>query len=306
MRKILLAILLIFLLLIVGVYLYPTPKQTFDEVYGRVDEETAVSLQTFRQTHTPKSIEVAGKTWQYTMFGEGETVLFLHGMTGAYDIWWQVMENLSADYRVISVTYPPVDSLAGMAEGVTAVLDAEQIETIHLVGSSLGGYFSQYLLTTMPERVETAVFANTFPPNEIIAEKNKTLGGLLPFIPEWAVMGVLKGSAEDSLYAAAGNSELVRAYVLEQAFGRMSKAQFLARYHAVIDPFEPPDLTALGIPTIIIEADNDPLVEAALREMLKETYPEAAVHTLHAVGHFPYLNEPEMYTDLLVSFWQAQ
>lgn len=304
MRKILLAILLILLLLIVGIYLFPTPKQTFDEVYARVDEETAVSLQTFRQTHAPRQLEVAGKTWEYTTFGEGEPILFLHGMTGAYDIWWQVMENLANDYQVISLTYPPVDSLAGMAEGVTAVLDAEQIETVNLVGSSLGGYFTQYLLTTMPDRVETAVFANTFPPNEIIAEKNKTLGGLLPIIPEWAVMGVLKGSAEDSLYEAAGDSELVRAYVLEQAFGRMSKAQFLARYQAVIDPFDPPDLADLDIPTMIIEADNDPLVEAALREMLKETYPEAAVHTLHVVGHFPYLNEPELYTNLLVSFWQ--
>ncbi|MCA9897033.1 MAG: alpha/beta hydrolase, partial [Anaerolineales bacterium] len=206
---------------------------------------------------------------------------------------------------VISVTYPPVDSLAGMAEGVTAVLDAEQIETVHLVGSSLGGYFSQYLVATYPERVKTAVFANTFPPNNIIADENETLGGLLPIIPEWAVMGVLKGSAEDSLYSAAGNSELVRAYVLEMAYGRMSKAQFMARYHAVIDPFEPPDLTALGIPAMIIEADNDPLVAEPLRELLKTTYPETAVQTLHAVGHFPYLNEPELYTELLTSFWNS-
>ncbi len=153
---------------------------------------------------------------------------------------------------------------------------------------------------------ETAVFANTFPPNDIIAAENKTLGGLLPIIPEWAVMGVLESSAEDSLYPASGNSELVRAYVLEQAFGRMSKAQFLARYHAVIDPFDPPDVVALGIPTMIIEADNDPLVAEPLREMLQETYPGTAVQTLHAVGHFSYLNEPEMYTELLVDFWKIE
>ncbi len=306
MQKIIFISLGFLLLLILGVYLYPTPSQSFAEVYAQVDEATAVSLQTFRQDHVPQPLEVDGKTWEYTVFGEGETVLFLHGMTGAYDIWWQVMENLAADYQVMSVTYPPVDSLAGMAEGVTAVLDAEQIERVHLVGSSLGGYFSQYLVATYPERVETAVFANTFPPNDIIAEENKTLGGLLPIIPEWAVMGVLKGSAEDSLYPAAGNSELVRAYVLEQAFGRMSKAQFLARYHAVIDPFEPADLAVLGTPAMIIEADNDPLVAEPLREMLKATYPEAAVHTLHAVGHFPYLNEPEMYTQLLTNFWMNE
>ncbi len=308
MKKVLKIVLIVLVLIVVGIYVYPTPKKPFEEVYARVDAETRQSLQTFRQTHAPQTLEVGGKTWEYTIFGEGaETVLFLHGMTGAYDIWWQVMEALAPDYRVVSLTYPAVDSLAGMAEGVTAVLDAENIPSVNLVGSSLGGYFTQYLLTVMPDRVETAVFANTFPPNDIIAEKNKKLGGLLPFIPEWAVMGVLVGNTEESIYPAAaeGDGELVRAYVLEQAYGRMSKAQFLARYHAVIDPFDPPDVAALGIPTMIIEADNDPLVEEALREMLKETYPETAVHTLHAVGHFPYLNVPEMYTELLVGFWET-
>ena len=306
MKKAIKILLVVLVLIIVAIYLYPTPKRPFEEVYGRVDTKTTQSLQSFRQTHAPQTLAVAGKTWEYTILGQGEgTVLFLHGMTGAYDIWWQVMAALAPDYRVLSLTYPAVGSLAGMAEGVTAVLDAENIESVNLVGSSLGGYFTQYLVANFPERVETAVFANTFPPNDIIAEKNKTIGGLLPIIPEWAVMGVLKGSAENSVYpaAATGNGELVRAYVLEQAFGRMSKAQFLARYHAVIDPFDPPDLAALDIPAMIIEADNDPLVEKALREMLKETYPEAAVHTLHAVGHFPYLNVPEMYTELLVDFW---
>ncbi|KAA3665540.1 MAG: alpha/beta hydrolase [Chloroflexi bacterium] len=269
-------------------------------MYSRVDGETAVSLQTFRQTHAPQTLVVNGNTWEYTRFGSGdETILFLHGMTGAYDIWWQVMSRLAGDFQVISVTYPPVDRLAGMGEGITAVLDAEKIETVHVVGSSLGGYTAQYFVANYGGRVKTAVFANTFPPNDIIAEENKTIGGLLPIIPEWAVMGVLKGSAEESLYTAAGNSELVRAYVLEQAYGRMSKDQFLARYHAVIDPFEPP---VTNVPVMIIEANNDPLVAEPLREMLKETYPEAVVHTLHEVGHFPYLNEPEMYAQLLFEF----
>lgn len=306
MKKVILFVLAVLVVAVLAAYLFPTPRKSFDELYERVDEETAVSLQTFRQTHPVRQVEVGGQSWEYLVLGQGEeTILFLHGMTGAYDIWWQVMENLAADYRVISLTYPAVNSLDGMAQGVQAILQAEGVTTVNLVGSSLGGYFAQYLVAEHPEMVETAVFANTFPPNDIIAEENKTLGGLLPVIPEWAIMGVLKGNTETGLYPAAGNSELVRAFVLEQAYGRMSKAQFMARYHAVIDPFTAPDVAAAGIPVMIIEADNDPLVAAPLRQMLKETYPEAAVHTLHAVGHFPYLNEPQKYTELLQEFWQT-
>ncbi|MCA9930732.1 MAG: alpha/beta hydrolase [Anaerolineales bacterium] len=290
----------VLLLLLVGIYVYLRIMRSFDAVYRRVDAKTAVSLQTFRQTHPPQTVSSDGKLWEYIVFGDGdEAILFLHGMAGAYDIWWQVMSDLAADYRVISVTYPPVDSLAGMAKGITAVLDAEQIGAVHLVGSSLGGYLAQYMVANHSERVKTAVFANTFPPNDIISKQYKTLGGLLPYVPEWLLTIVLIGNAGATLYPAAGRSELVKAYAIEQAYGRMSKAQFLARYYAVIDTFEPPQPT---MPVMIIEADNDPLVNETLRQMLKETYPEAVVQTLHKVGHFPYLNEPDLYTQLLFQF----
>ena len=54
---------------------------------------------------------------------------------------------------------------------------------------------------------------------------------------------------------------------------------------------------------LIIEADNDPLVEAVLREGLKEAYPGAPVETLHEVGHFPYLNQAGAYSEILQSFF---
>lgn len=115
-------------------------------------------------------------------------------------------------------------------------------------------------------------------------------------------MKVFRGSIEENVYPASGYSALVLAYMLEQVSGRMSKAQITARAKAVIDSFTAPDPELLKIPVMIIEADNDPLVERVLREQLKTTYPTARVKTLHSVGHFPYLNEAEVYTELLESY----
>ena len=116
-------------------------------------------------------------------------------------------------------------------------------------------------------------------------------------------MNVFRGSFEGDVYTASGNSDLVLAYLLEQSYGRMTKAQVVGRFHCVVDPFHAPDVEALGVPVMIIEVDNDPLVEEVLREQLKTTYPGATIHTLHAVGHFPYLNSPEEYTALLAGFF---
>jgi pimeloyl-ACP methyl ester carboxylesterase len=294
---------LFLLIVIMAVYLYPVPRVPFDDVYAKVDSAQSQSLQSFRAAHPAQTLKINGVDWEYVAFGEGdETILFLHGMTGAYDIWWNQMEALQNEYRVISVTYPAVDSLAEMSDGVFAILDVEDVERTNIVGTSLGGYLTQYIVANHPTRVLRAVFSNTFPPNDLIAEKNKSIGMALPFLPEWLVIDVLRGSFAASVYPASGNDELTLAFLNEISYGRMRKAQVVGRFYGVVEKFTVPDLEALNIPVLIIEADNDPLVELTLREQLKEIYPSAEVHTFSNVGHFPYLNRPEEYTELLSEF----
>ena len=299
-------ILVISVLIGLGVYFYPVPKVSFERIYASVPEETKRSLTTFRSRHDLRKIDVDKQTWQYVTAGDGEkTILFLHGMGGGCDIWWQQIDALRGRYRLIAPTYPPVHSLAELDRGIRSMLERERVGRFHVVGSSLGGYLAQYLISRQPERIKKAVFANTFPPNNVIAEKSGAAGKLLPVLPEWMVMRNLRKTTAASLYPASGSSELVAAYMLEQSYGMMRKAQFVARFHCVLDTFTAPDVKALGIKTLIIESDNDPLVEAKLRTMLKAAYPSAAVKTFKGAGHFPYLNRAGEYTRILGEFFDG-
>jgi pimeloyl-ACP methyl ester carboxylesterase len=291
------------LLIIVGLiilYIWPVPRVPFDELYRKVDPVIVNSLKSFRQAHPPKQLQVDGARWEYIAVGQGqETILFLHGMTGAYDIWWEQIDALKGQYRVISVTYPPVRGLGELEAGVRAILEREGIREFNVVGTSLGGYFAQYLMAKHPERVQRAVLSNTFPPNDLIAEKNRILGTILPYLPEWFVLSVFRGNFQETIYPTSGNDELTLAFLNEIGHGRMSKAQLVGRYYCVIEKFTAPTPT---MPVMIIESDNDPLVELALREQLRATYPNATVYTFSRAGHFPYLNHAQEYTQLLVDF----
>ena len=128
----------------------------------------------------------------------------------------------------------------------------------------------------------------------------------MPFLPQWAVMQYLRQRTATSTYPASGHSEIVLAYMMEQTHGRLTKKQYIARYLCVLDDFDAPVSEASKIPVLIIEADNDPLVENRLREMLKATYPSSPVKSLQGVGHFPYLNQPEQYTLILYDFFDQQ
>ena len=293
-----------FLVLIALVaYSYPVRRIPFQHLYAKVPDVITKSLLRFRRIHEIHHIKVSGKTWRYLAIGKGkQTILFLHGMAGAYDIWWQVIEALQDRFNIISLTYPPINNLEGLRRGILAIFEKEKVSECYLVGTSLGGYLAQYLVSKNPEMIKRAVFANTFPPNDIIAQKTRKTGKILPFLPQWAVMQYLRQRTTTSTYPASGHSEIVLAYMMEQAHGMLTKKQYIARYRCILDYFEAPVSEVSKIPVLIIEADNDPLVEDQLREMLKATYPSSPVKTLHGVGHFPYLNQPEQYTQILYDF----
>lgn len=94
--------------------------------------------------------------------------------------------------------------------GVLAILEREGVTKFSVVGTLLGGYSAQHFMAKHPDRIEKAVFANTFPPNDIIQQKNGTIGSLIPYLPEWLVMNVLRASFESSIYPTSGNDEMTR------------------------------------------------------------------------------------------------
>ena len=260
-------------------------------------------METFREDNPLRNMHVNNVNWRYLVVGRGDkTIVFLHGMGGGYDIWWQQINHYKINHRVICMTYPPIPTLAGLSAGVIAILDNEQVDKVIIVGSSLGGYLAQFLFKHYPDRVEKVVFGNTFPPNKIIAAKARSLAKILPLLPEWIVMRNFRHTIEEAIYPAAEYSELVHAYLMEQSYGMMRKNQFVARLNCVLESFIPPDMQSLNIPALIIEADNDPLVDENLRELLKSTYPYIPVKTFRQRGHFPYLNAPDEYNRILDQF----
>lgn len=288
--------------LLIAFYLYPTPQKDAIALYDGNDPSLIQGLADFRKRPT-RHLTTQRYNWTYQVMGKGpKTILFLHGMTGAYDFWWQQMEAFSPAYRVVSVTYPPVDNLSDLGKGIIAILDQEKIDVTTVVGSSLGGYLTQYLLATYPHRFEKAVLGNTFPRNDIYEEQNHTRVAMAKWLPEWVVMNALRDNLTKVVLPTSENNPLAKAQLLENTYGRMSKAQFLARYHCVIDKFQPIPGNQTKVPLLILESDNDPLILPELRTKLKQYYTSAQVHTFHNKGHFPYLNANKEYNAVLKAF----
>lgn len=297
-------IFLIIIVLIIILYQIPAKKTDFFKAYKKNDYASQ-TLRKFYKKET-KAITVNGVTWKYLTSGNAnKTLLFLHGMGGAYDLWWQQIDFFNKDYKVITYTLPEeIDNLEDALSGIKAILKKENVDKFYAVGTSMGGYIAQYILKKMPERLEKIVFSNTFPPNDDLLKQNKTKSKIIPLLPELVISWFGKKSIQEKLLPAAQNDSLLKAFLPSLPF---SKKGFINRFYVVVDMFtiNPAQYKYKRVPKLIIESDNDPLVPANLRQELKELYPYAQVHTFHNQGHFPYINASKQYNLTLKKFLDA-
>jgi pimeloyl-ACP methyl ester carboxylesterase len=297
MKKIIAPVLLAAVVMLL--YVFPPATYTFADHYPTRDALRS-SLEEFREEPV-QSARSGNHDWTYYRAGSGDTtILFLHGMGGSYDIWWQQINHFKSTYRTISLSYPPVSTLKDLSDGVIAILNKEKIDKVVIVGSSLGGYLAQYITSNYPERVLKISLGNTFCPNTIQKAKNEKTMQRMRWVPEWYVIKTIRKKYNAEIVPAANNSPVVKAFLNELLGGQVDRKTFIARYHCVVDHFvahiHP------SIPIQIIQSDNDPLVEPALREMLTRQYPQAKVVTLRHLGHFPYLNAAGQYSKVLEQF----
>ncbi len=287
-------------LILLGIYAFPIPRPSFRALYSQVPETVSTRLSAFRRRNLKRRI-ISGTLWEIAEVGAGdETLVFLHGLGASADAWFLPMENLSGRFRCLAPSYPPLGSWEALGAGILALLDSEGVTRAHFVGSSMGGVLAQFLATRAPERVQSLVLGNTFPPDSRIAGLARRGRRLLPWVPEWAILAAMRRNARRLLSPAAGTeAALVEAYLVEQTCGAVRKAHVLARLSCLSRTFAPPDLAQAAIPCLVAESANDPLVDAPLREALRRAYPGAAVRVFPQGGHFPFLSEPERYSRML-------
>src|SRR5215470_17094302 len=107
-------------------------KKTFEEYYAAVPAEQKALLQNFRETHPLKQTEVNGKDWEYIACGTGDAaILWLVGGLRVADAAYRSIPLMEDSFRIVAPTYPPVTTMAELADGMVGLLQAEEINQAH-------------------------------------------------------------------------------------------------------------------------------------------------------------------------------
>ncbi len=181
--------------------------------------------------------------------------------------------------------------LTDMMRDVEGLLDALQIEAVHLVGVSMGGMIAQLLAIHEPRRVKTltSIMSTTSarglpgPTREVTRHivrgpKTPTDQGRLEY--QWKLWRLLGGP-----HYRLPDAEL--AEFLRRNFERGMTAAGIARQTLAIlaAPSRVAELRTIDIPTLVIHGDADPLIPVACGLDTARAIPGARTEIIEGMGH---------------------
>ncbi|HYA89871.1 MAG TPA: alpha/beta hydrolase [Thermodesulfobacteriota bacterium] len=174
-----------------------------------------------------KFISVQGYNLHYVEAGEGEPILLIPGAFSTYRHWNRVIPYLSEHYKLLCLDYLGVGdsdkpksgfgyTIEEQADLIVKMIEALQIQEVHILGVSYGGAIALNLAARYPEKVDMIVSIE----GNGIKHQNvpyKPMKGLLgwPVFGELSV-GVIRSGIADKLVAKS---------VMGKAWEQMSEAE---------------------------------------------------------------------------------
>jgi pyruvate dehydrogenase E2 component (dihydrolipoamide acetyltransferase) len=272
---------------------------------GVSDSEVEALIAEFQSTFVPEAaaeegpapqdVEVGGVRLRYVQVGDGDRrVVLLHGFGGDKDTWLFNLEALAEGRTVYALDLPghgesdkrvADGSVAGLATTVAGFLDALGMDTVDLVGHSMGAAVAMAVAVAAPGRVRSLAL---LAPAGLGQEAN--VGYLRGFVAAQS-RRELKPHAE-KLFA---DPALVTRDLLENVlkFKRLDGAQ--AALTALLDGFLDGDsqaavlaepVAALGIPILVVAGAEDQVIPSGHAAALGG---KADVHVLEGRGHMVHM-----------------
>jgi pimeloyl-ACP methyl ester carboxylesterase len=271
-----------------------------------------------------RHVELHGDRVAYRTAGEGPVILLIHGITSDSRVWERVMPGLARAHTVIAPDLPGHGSsdkpkgdysLGAHACCIRDLLLALGHDRATLVGHSLGGGIAMQFSYQFPDMCERLVLVDSGGLGREVSLllRAASLPGAELVLPVLAAsrlldVGARVGGVLDRVGLRLGTDLEQMARGHNTLSDAASRSAFLHTLRAVVDPAgQRIDATnrlylAEQMPLLLIWGERDSIIPVSHGEAAHARLSSSRLEVLERSGHFPQLDEPERFLEVLLDF----
>ena len=253
------------------------------------------------------------------IFGNGTPLVILHGLFGMSDNWLTVGRQLAAlNFRVHIPDLrnhgrsPHSDShrYTDMVDDLIDYLDSHRLDTVNLIGHSMGGKVAMITTLLHPERIRRLVVVDIAPvdyrqpDNTFHQELIATLQAVV--IARFRERGEIRAELEAKLLDHRLAGFLAKNITRDHQghFSWRFNLEVLERYlqHLYIGLEELSIHAPSPVPALFITGGDSPYYLPSYDQERRFFFPDSTLRTIADAGHWVHSEQPERFLHELLSF----
>ena len=233
--------------------------------------------------------------------GEGELVLFLHGIRGNRRNWAAQIEFFSRRFKAAAWDargYGDSDDYEGPLQfeyftgDVMRVAEHFKAQKLHLVGLSMGGRIARNVALRAPERVRSLVLISSNPGFDAMSPES-----VKRFVTE------RRTRTPQTLAKLLGSRASRAAYdELLDSVARIHDASYQKTLEASVAQDRAAPIEQIRVPTLVIAGEEDTVYPPELAVEMARRIPGAELLMLERTGHLANLEQPEQFNQAVLDF----
>jgi len=257
-------------------------------------------------------LKLDGVSLHYEMAGQGDPILFIHGLGSSGRDWEMQVPFFAPNYRVVTVDmrgHGQSDKPRGpysvrlFAEDTAHLIQALAIAPAHVVGISMGGMIAFQLALDHPELVRSLVIVNSGP--EMVARTFKERLAVQQRLWITRLLGMRKmGEVLSQRLFPKPEHETQRAMLVERWAENDARA-WRDSLRAIVGWSVADRLGEIRIPTLVVAADAD-YTPVSAKQAYVAKMPHAELAVVQDARHALPVERPDEFNAVVAEFLAKQ
>lgn len=249
----------------------------------------------------------------YEIYGSGAPLLLIGGLGSDSASWLGVVRDFSSHFKTIIFDNRGCGrsdlgisecTIQKMAEDTVGLLDFLKIKQAHILGHSMGGYIAQELAINYPDRVSKLILESTAPVSskrnnllfEDIYSQLKKEGHSESWFKVWASWLFSPKLNADKSFIDTFIKTSVKYPYFQKADGLKSQLDAIVSFDAR------ERIGNIKAKTLILEGKDDILITPEEAKILAKNIPGSIFQLLDSVAHCIHIENPKLFTDIVLKF----